>query len=59
MIPNFPLNVFKDHVHDPVKNNKVPHHTVPETLEIGDPRIGTQTEVHVGTAGAPAGKARQ
>ena len=54
MIPNFPLNVFKDHVHDPVKNNEVPHHTVPETLEIGDARIGTQTEVHVGTAGAPA-----
>jgi 2-oxoisovalerate ferredoxin oxidoreductase beta subunit len=36
MIPNFPLNVFKDHVHDPVKNNEVPHHTVPELLEISD-----------------------
>ncbi len=55
MIPNFPLNVFKDHVHEPVQNAVVPHHTVPETLEIGDPRIGTQTDVHLhaGTADAP------
>jgi 2-oxoisovalerate ferredoxin oxidoreductase beta subunit len=55
MIPNFPLNVFKDRVHEPVQNAVVPHHTVPETLEIGDARIGTQTEVHinVGPAGAP------
>ncbi len=56
MIPNFPLNVFKDRVHDPVQNAVVPHHTVPETLEIGDPRIGTQTDLHIhaGTDGAPA-----
>jgi 2-oxoisovalerate ferredoxin oxidoreductase beta subunit len=50
MIPNFPLNVFKDHVHDPVQNAVVPHHTVPETLEIGDPRIGTQAEMHTDVA---------
>jgi 2-oxoisovalerate ferredoxin oxidoreductase beta subunit len=34
MIPVFPLNVFKDRVHEPVQNALVPHHTVPETLEI-------------------------
>jgi 2-oxoisovalerate ferredoxin oxidoreductase beta subunit len=39
MIPNFPLAVFKDKVHEPVQNApslnaEVPHHTVPETLEI-------------------------
>lgn len=51
MIPNFPLNVFKDRVHEPVQNAIVPHHTVPETLEIGDARIGTQTDVHL--AGTP------
>jgi len=34
MIPNFPLGVFKDHVHDPVKNAEVPHHSVSEVLEI-------------------------
>ena len=36
MIPNFPLNVFKDHVHDPVKNNEVPHNTVSDALGISD-----------------------
>jgi 2-oxoisovalerate ferredoxin oxidoreductase beta subunit len=36
MIPNFPLNVFKDRVHEPVTNAEVPHHTVPEVLEISD-----------------------
>ncbi len=53
MIPNFPLNVFKDNVHEPVQNAVIPHHTVPETLEIGDARIGTQTDTphRVGTAG--------
>ena len=39
MIPNFPLAVFKDKIHEPVQNApslnaEVPHHTVPETLEI-------------------------
>jgi len=34
MIPNFPLNVFKDKIHEPVENAEVPHHTVPETLEL-------------------------
>jgi len=34
MIPNFPLSVFKDKVHDPVQNAEVPHHTVPEVLEL-------------------------
>jgi len=36
MIPNFPLSVFKDRVHEPVQNAEVPHHTVPETLEINE-----------------------
>jgi 2-oxoisovalerate ferredoxin oxidoreductase beta subunit len=36
MIPNFPLAIFKDKVHEPVQNAEVPHHTVPETLEIDE-----------------------
>ncbi len=35
MIPNFPLNVFKDRVHDPVENAVVPQHSVPEVLDQG------------------------
>jgi len=58
MIPNFPLNVFKDHVHEPVQNAIVPHHTVPETLEIGDARIGTQADMHTSVVTtAPGGPA--
>jgi len=34
MIPNFPLNVFKDKQHEPVENATVPHHSVPEVLDI-------------------------
>ena len=36
MIPNFPLNVFKDKVHEPVQNAVVPHHSVPEVLAAGE-----------------------
>src|SRR5215467_7751666 len=36
MIPNFPLNVFKDKVHEPVENPAVPQRSVPEVLEIAD-----------------------
>ena len=34
MIPNFPLNVFRDKKHEPVENAKVPHQSVQEVLEI-------------------------
>jgi len=34
MIPNFPLNVFKDKKHEPVENPVVPQRSVPEVLEI-------------------------
>jgi len=32
MIPNFPLNVFRDHKHEPVENAVVPQHSVIELL---------------------------
>jgi 2-oxoisovalerate ferredoxin oxidoreductase beta subunit len=34
MIPNFPLNIFRDRKHEPVENPAVPHRSVPEALEI-------------------------
>ena len=34
MIPNFPLNVFRDRKHEPVENPVVPQRPVPEVLEI-------------------------
>ncbi|MBI1741352.1 MAG: 2-oxoacid:acceptor oxidoreductase family protein [Acidobacteriales bacterium] len=34
MVPNFPLNVFKDKKHEPVENAVVPQRPVPEVLEI-------------------------
>ncbi len=34
MIPNFPLNVFRDRVHEPVENAVVPQRPVPDVLEI-------------------------
>jgi 2-oxoisovalerate ferredoxin oxidoreductase beta subunit len=34
MIPNFPLNVFRDRKHEPVENPVVPQRSVPEVLEI-------------------------
>ncbi|MGA9640453.1 MAG: 2-oxoacid:acceptor oxidoreductase family protein [Terriglobales bacterium] len=45
MIPQFPLNVFRDHKHDPVVNNPVPHHTIPETLEIQTTDQGPRPEL--------------
>jgi 2-oxoisovalerate ferredoxin oxidoreductase beta subunit len=34
MIPNFPLNVFRDRKHEPVENATVPQRSIPEVLEI-------------------------
>lgn len=39
MIPNFPLNVFKDKVHEPVENAVIPQRSVPEVLEITNARV--------------------
>ncbi len=41
MIPNFPLNVFKDKKHEPVENAVVPQRPIPEVLEIGSCGAGT------------------
>jgi len=38
MIPTFPLNVFKDKVHEPVENAVIPQRSVPEVLEISSSR---------------------
>ena len=35
MIPQFPLNVFRDKKHDPVQNAVIPQRPIPEVLEIG------------------------
>ena len=34
MIPNFPLNVFRDRKHEPVENPVVPQRSIPDVLEI-------------------------
>jgi 2-oxoisovalerate ferredoxin oxidoreductase beta subunit len=41
MIPNFPLNVFKDKQHEPVENAEVPQRSIPEVLEISNGHVGT------------------
>lgn len=41
MIPNFPLNVFKDRKHDPVENAVVPQRSVQEVLEISNAPVVT------------------
>jgi 2-oxoisovalerate ferredoxin oxidoreductase beta subunit len=45
MIPNFPLNVFKDKQHDPVENAIVPQRSVAEVLEIGNAPVGPDAPV--------------
>jgi len=47
MIPNFPLNVFKDKAHEPVQNAVVPHRPIPDVLEITTANVAT---ANVGTA---------
>jgi 2-oxoisovalerate ferredoxin oxidoreductase beta subunit len=46
MIPNFPLNVFRDKIHDPVANAVVPQRSVPEALEIETCGAGSETRPH-------------
>jgi len=45
MIPIFPLNVFKDKVHEPVQNAVVPIRPVPEVLEITASEEGPTAEL--------------
>jgi 2-oxoisovalerate ferredoxin oxidoreductase beta subunit len=40
MIPNFPLNVFKDKKHEPVENAVIPQRSVAEVLEIENAPVG-------------------
>jgi len=61
MIPNFPLNVFKDKKHDPVQNAVVPQRTVPEVLDIANAPVGPDAPIQAGkdeqgngSTGAPA-----
>jgi 2-oxoisovalerate ferredoxin oxidoreductase beta subunit len=53
MIPNFPLNVFKDKKHDPVQNPVVPQRSVPEVLEISNAPVGPDAPIQAGK-GEPA-----
>jgi 2-oxoisovalerate ferredoxin oxidoreductase beta subunit len=48
MIPNFPLNVFKDKVHEPVENTVIPQRSIPDVLEITakDPGLETSLPHH-------------
>ncbi|MGB9197575.1 MAG: 2-oxoacid:acceptor oxidoreductase family protein [Terriglobales bacterium] len=41
MIPQFPLNVFRDRKHDPVENAVIPQRSIPEVLEIGSAPAAT------------------
>ncbi len=41
MIPQFPLNVFRDRKHDPVENAVIPQRSIPEVLEISSANVGT------------------
>jgi len=45
MIPNFPLNVFKDKKHDPVENAVVPQRSVTDVLEITSKDAGSEVEL--------------
>ena len=45
MIPIFPLNVFKDKVHEPVQNAVIPIRRVPEVLEITASEQGPAAEL--------------
>lgn len=54
MIPNFPLNVFKDKQHEPVVNAVVPQRSVAEVLEISNAPVGPDAPVQQGDqSGAP------
>jgi Pyruvate/2-oxoacid:ferredoxin oxidoreductase gamma subunit len=48
MIPNFPLNVFKDKQHDPVQNAVVPQRTIAEVLEIANAPVGPDAPIQAG-----------
>jgi 2-oxoisovalerate ferredoxin oxidoreductase beta subunit len=50
MIPNFPLNVFKDKKHEPVENAVVPLRSVPEVLEITSAHVGPDAPVRAAEA---------
>ena len=45
MIPNFPLNVYKDKVHEPVENAVIPQRPVTEVLEITPKDTGLSTKL--------------
>ena len=45
MIPNFPLNVFKDKKHEPVENVVVPQRPVYEVLEISNAPVGPDAPI--------------
>jgi 2-oxoisovalerate ferredoxin oxidoreductase beta subunit len=53
MIPNFPLNVFKDKKHEPVENAIVPQRPIPEVLEIGSKNGETGALARPGEEGSP------
>jgi 2-oxoisovalerate ferredoxin oxidoreductase beta subunit len=52
MIPIFPLNVFRDHRHEPVENPVVPQRSIPEVLEISEP-VGTAALGRPGEQSSP------
>lgn len=57
MIPQFPLNVFRDRKHDPVENAVIPQRSIPEVLEIGGATAAPVQAESVGeesSAGSPA-----
>jgi 2-oxoisovalerate ferredoxin oxidoreductase beta subunit len=56
MIPNFPLNVFKDKVHEPVTNAVVPIRSVPEVLEITSAHVGPDAPIRGGEAEVEQGQ---
>jgi 2-oxoisovalerate ferredoxin oxidoreductase beta subunit len=53
MIPNFPLNVFKDKIHEPVENAVVPQRSVPEVLEISPSGAGIAARQGERSSSAP------
>ncbi|HUM04832.1 MAG TPA: 2-oxoacid:acceptor oxidoreductase family protein [Terriglobales bacterium] len=48
MIPKFPLNVFRDRVHEPVQNAAVPQRSVVEVLEIANAPVGPDAPIQAG-----------
>jgi len=45
MIPNFPLNVFRDRKHEPVQNAVIPQRSIPEVLEIATTDSGPRPDL--------------